>query len=468
MAAKDGVVLSAIKPFLSLFKGLKHIFEPDMSSYDPDAEIDSSLLENCKPHHREVIQLAMTDLYGCRMETILRLPKSWESFLVQHMLQDKRDLLLALTFLQVALWLTFSSCVQLLVLDPASNWSYLWIVPHIFITWIVMGQRFILAMHYAAHRPLFSWAKLGYGAVLLNAIPTTLMSNFYGLPAGAYYVHHCIMHHQANNLFPYDLSSTMPYNRSSPLHFIAYVLNFMIHTILYLPYYCVVKRRFDIGATCAALLTSYFFAIKFLYSVNPLFATCSIGISSMIGPVGLMLGNWSQHIFVDPDSPLSNYTLATNHVNAPFNMLTFNDGYHITHHVTSICHWSEMPLHFIKNLDKYEEGGAIIFKKINFEDISFAVFAGEPGLRRLAKQVVQITPKHKTEDELVAMFRHRLQPIVSKETNLSSKSLGVFSVNQLLWLSLWACGWPLCKVPAAAVAAFHVVYHVGQLTWVSA
>ena len=36
----------------------------------------------------------------------------------------------------------------------------------------------------------------------------------------------------------------------------------------------------------------------------------------------------------------------------PFNMVTFNDGYHITHHVNSHCHWSQMPMHFIKNIDK--------------------------------------------------------------------------------------------------------------------
>ena len=65
-----------------------------------------------------------------------------------------------------------------------------------------------------------------------------------------------------------------------------------------------------------------------------------------------MLGNFSQHIFVDPKDPASNYGLATNHLKVPFNMVTFNDGYHITHHVNSHCHWSEMPLHFINNIDK--------------------------------------------------------------------------------------------------------------------
>ena len=100
--------------------------------------------------------------------------------------------------------------------------------------------------------------------------------------------------------------------------------------------------------------------------------------------------------------------------------------YHITHHVSSITHWSEMPLHFIRHLDQYEAGGAILFQGIAFDDITFNVFAGEKGLRRLAKKVVQITPNHLTEDELVAKFRKRLKPIASEATRIKVPQVGVF------------------------------------------
>merc|ERR1719487_941084 len=128
--------------------------------------------------------------------------------------------------------------------------------------------------------------------------------------------------------------------------------------MLYLPFYAIKKRRFDVAAgvaLCVAVYLSVF----------------------LLGPIALMLGNYSQHIFVNPDDPTSNYGLACNHINAPFNMLTFNDGYHITHHVSSITHWSEMPKHFIEHLDAYEKGGAFIFQGIAFDDITLSVFAGE-------------------------------------------------------------------------------------------
>lgn len=171
-----------------------------------------------------------------------------------------------------------------------------------------------------------------------------------------------------------------------------------------------------------------------------------------------MLGNFSQHIFVDPDDPTSNYGLACNHIGASFNMVTFNDGYHITHHVTSITHWSEMPHHFIKNIDKYEKGGAIIFKDICFDDIFFHVIFGERGLRRLAKKVVQITPEHKTEDELVAMFRKRLQRIPGHSIGAPQKA--IFLVNQLFWFGAWAWGFPLAHIVAMLAPAFHLIYYL--------
>lgn len=425
---------------------------------DPTLTVDKSLLETCKPHHRKAVELAMTDLYGVRHEALIRLPASWEKYMCEKVLNDPRDLRLALTFLQVALWLVFSCAVQLFLL-PRDSRALWWMVIHLPITWVGFAQRFILSMHYAAHRPLFSPKHLGrFVAASLNVFPQVVMSNFYGMPAGAYYVHHCIMHHQANNFFPYDISSTMPYKRDSPLHFIMYVINFMLHTFLYLPFYALQKKRYDVALGVVLCLGGYLTCFPLMYSLAPHFFLTTFGVSYVLGPFALMLGNYSQHIFVDPDNPSSNYGLACNHVNAPFNMLTFNDGYHITHHVSSITHWSEMPLHFIRHIDAYEQGGAIIFKEIAFDDITFNVFAGDAGLRRLAKQVIQIVPeeKHLTDEELVALFKKRLQPI--QHTSIKAPQLSILLANELMWAGLYVAGFPFAVLPMCAVPLFHALY----------
>jgi len=351
--------------------------------------------------------------------------------------------------------------VQLFLLPHHDSRSLWWMAIHLPITWVVFAQRFILAMHYAAHRPLFSPKHLGkYVAAALNVFPQVVLSNFYGMPAGTYYVHHCIMHHQANNFFPYDISSTMPYNRGSPLHFLAYVINFTLHTMLYLPFYAIRKRRFDVAGGVALCVAVYLALFPLIYTLRPEFFLTTFAVSFVLGPFALMLGNYSQHIFVNPDDPTSNYGLACNHINAPFNMLTFNDGYHITHHCSSITHWSEMPLHFIQHLDSYEKGGAIIFQGIAFDDITFNVFAGEKGLRNLATKVIQIVPDEKrlSEDELVALFRKRLQPIASEQTKLKSPQLSVFLANELLWFALYAAGFPFAIIPCVGCPLFHAIY----------
>ena len=439
---------------------LQKILLPPMK-FDPSCKYDQSLVDNAKPHHREAVKLALTDLYGVRHEALIRLPSSWERALCNRVLNDPRDLRLFLTFLQITLWLVFSCYVQLFVLpkdDPRSLW---WMAIHLPVTWIAFGQRFILAMHYAAHRPLFSPKHLGkFLAAALNVFPQVIISNFYGMPAGTYYVHHCVMHHQANNFFPYDISSTMPYNRASPLHFLAYVINFTLHTMLYLPFYALKKRRLDVGlgvALCVGVYLSFFYVT---YNLHANFFLTSFAVSFILGPFALMLGNYSQHIFVNPDDPTSNYGLACNHINAPFNMLTFNDGYHITHHVSSITHWSEMPLHFIQHLDQYEAGGALLFQGIAFDDITLNVFQGEKGLKYLASKVIQIVPDEKklSESEIIALFKKRLQPIESEATKLKMPQLTIFMANEVLWVALYFGGFPAAIIPAMAIPLFHALY----------
>jgi len=436
-----------------------NVFNPDVDEFDPKllSEIDSKLLENCKPHHREAIELTLHDMYGKRMEALITLPASWEAYLSNQVLKDKRDYPLLVTFIQCTLWIVFTTCVQLFVLPKQSSWSYLWMLVHIPVTWAVLAERFILAMHYSAHRALFS-EKGPYGKVgwLLNNIPQWVLSNFWGMPSGAYYLHHIVMHHQANNCFPYDISSTMPYDRSKFSHWLHYMINFLLHTMLYLPFYAVLKRRYALAGLSLWTTACYLGTYYALSHTAPLFFNISLGTSFLMGPFALMLGNFSQHIFVDPKDPSNNYGLATNHLKVPFNMVTFNDGYHITHHVNSHCHWSQMPMHFIKNIDKYEEGGAICFKGLNFNDVSIALFTGR--IEWLAKQIVQLRPDPLSHDELVAMMRERLQPIRTGQLGASQK--GIFFVNQLMWVAAWVLGFPYASVPALFAPVFYAMTYV--------
>ena len=52
-------------------------------------------------------------------------------------------------------------------------------------------------------------------------------------------------------------------------------------------------------------------------------------------------------------------------IKAPFNMLTFNDGYHINHHIAPNCHWADLPADFERCAKRFEEEGAFCFSGID-------------------------------------------------------------------------------------------------------
>ena len=63
----------------------------------------------------------------------------------------------------------------------------------------------------------------------------------------------------------------------------------------------------------------------------------------------------SQHIFVDVADPGNAFRSTYNCVDCPDNQKTFNDGYHILHHLNSQTHWSQLPHAFIDAWDRHAE-----------------------------------------------------------------------------------------------------------------
>ena len=72
----------------------------------------------------------------------------------------------------------------------------------------------------------------------------------------------------------------------------------------------------------------------------------------------------SQHIFINPDKPDSPYGMAYNCLACLDNAVTFNDGYHIEHHLNSKTHWSELPVRYLDNLAQHarEQGRPMLIR----------------------------------------------------------------------------------------------------------
>jgi len=91
----------------------------------------------------------------------------------------------------------------------------------------------------------------------------------------------------------------------------------------------------------------------------------------------LMYGNFTQHMFVNPDKPDCNYNLTVNCIGKGSNNdIVFNDGYHIIHHEQSKLPWTSLADEFGNNWEEHMEKGAIVFRGIDFMGIGFMCFTG--------------------------------------------------------------------------------------------
>merc|ERR1711904_458696 len=236
----------------------------------------------------------------------------------------------------------------------------------LFIVYFFFIQRFILMLHYSEHKRMF---RAGSKFAPIHAYAPYVLCPVFGIPSGCYRLHHVVMHHLEDNVFPMDLSSTMPYQRDNFFHFLQYWARFAFAIHVELPYYAVKTNRVEMAVQCCVAEFLWLAGMCYGYSVNPIATTFTFVLPFFISSLAMMFGNWSQHIFVDPQRPTVDYALTYNCINHIENLYTFNDGYHIVHHVNSVLHWSEMPQRFLDELPTYAKQGAITFSGLHFFEV---------------------------------------------------------------------------------------------------
>ena len=80
-----------------------------------------------------------------------------------------------------------------------------------------------------------------------------------------------------------------------------------------------------------------------------------------------------------------------------------------------------MPSHFLKNLEKYAENDAIVFDGLGFFDIGLHVFMG--WWDSLAEHYVHFTKEKKSNEEVIALLKERLQPIQRSNRVVNASNL---------------------------------------------
>lgn len=343
----------------------------------------------------------MKDQNAPRGEFYFKPPAPLEKLLRSWMTED-RDL--------PVMYLMYNICVTVVpgaALMYALPPSHLLGVIFLFASQMLFLQRFILGLHYSEHRSIFDKKKAGK---FLNPVATYLLCPLFGIPTGVYRLHHVIMHHIENNS-SWDLSSTEHYQRNNVLHFLFYWMRFSLAIWMELPYYAWARGRNDLFIKCMCTSTVYLGGLYYMHSLYPVQTLWVFMVPFGVASFAMMFGNWSQHMFVDPAKSRSSYSLAYNCVDTPDNQKSFNDGYHIIHHVNPRVHWTDMPKTFLSKMDEHIAEDSLVFMGIGFFEVGALVFSRQLG--RLADNWVDLQEKPRSREQKIEILKERLKPVKS-------------------------------------------------------
>ncbi|MFZ9388524.1 MAG: fatty acid desaturase family protein [Chitinophagaceae bacterium] len=324
---------------------------------------------------------------------------AYERFWLRY-INDKRDL--PFIHLLTAIHILVIPTAIILYTPLLQGW-YWWLlyIPYFYVSQMYFKGRFGLMLHCICHRKLF---KKAYSWLFDYVI--WVVCPFFGHTPETYFAHHMGMHHVENNMLD-DASSTLRYQRDSLRDFIRYYLNFLFlgfrDTFMY--FFSRKRKKFYMRLTagemsffafCIGMSFVNFKATLFIFIIPFLFAR-----------LVMMLGNWTQHAFVD----LENFEDNTiNCINTVYNKTCWNDGYHAVHHIRPALHYTEIPGEFLKNKGFFAKQKTLTFDGIHY----LHIFAWLMTKRydKLAKHVVNVDHMFASEDEAIALMKARTKKYI--------------------------------------------------------
>jgi fatty acid desaturase len=319
-----------------------------------------------------------------------------------HIINDKRDLpfIYLLTVIHV-----FILSTAIILYTPLLKGIWWWVVavPYFYFAQLYFKGRFGLMFHCICHRKCF---KKPYQ--WLHTYITWIICPLFGHAPEGYFSHHMGMHHIENNM-PEDSSSTMKYQRDSVKGFLTYFFAFLFtgfkNTFLYLYYR---KRRKLYMRLTAGECIYFLFCIAMCFvNLKATLVVCIIPL--LFARLVMMLGNWTQHSFIDSVDPENLYTSSINCINTKYNHVCWNDGYHIIHHLRPGMHYTEMPAEFLKRKDDFANNKAIVFDGIHYLHIFF--FLMTKRYDKLADNLVNINNMFASREQAIALMKERTRKI---------------------------------------------------------
>lgn len=313
-------------------------------------------------------------------------------------INDKRDL--PFIYLLSSLHLLVIVPAVLLYLDIWSDWGWwLMAIPYFYISQFYFKGRFGLMLHCICHRKLF---KKPYR--WLHTYITWFICPFFGHTPESYFSHHMGMHHMENNM-PEDSSSTMPYQRDSLRSFFLYYLDFLLlgfrNTVMYL--YHRGRKKMYVRLTWGEM--TFFLVCIGLCFVNLPATLLVFIIPFFFARLVMMLGNWTQHAFIDPTNPDNVFTNSIICINTAYNHTCWNDGYHTIHHYRPGMHYTDLPGEFLKLKDNLADNKTFVFSDIHY--LHIFIYLITKRYDKLARNLVNLNNTFNSEEEAIALMKER-------------------------------------------------------------
>ncbi|GES58621.1 phosphoinositide 3-kinase regulatory subunit 4 [Aspergillus terreus] len=276
---------------------------------------------------------------------------------------------------------------------------------HGILHWIMQSYyvgTYTLMMHQHIHMGGILKKSFRWFDELFPYITNPLMGHTWN----SYYYHH-VKHHHVEGNGPEDLSSTIRYQRDDLFDFLCYVGRFFFLVWLELPLYFFRKGKTNFAFKAAFWEIGNYAALFLLWRYVSWRATlCVFLLPLMQLRVGLMVGNWGQHAFVDEVDPNSDFRSSITLIDVASNRFCYNDGYHTSHHLNPLRHWREHPVSLLRQKDRYAAEHALIFRNIDYIMITVRLLRKD--YQHLAKCLVPIGDQvGMTLDEIAEMLRRK-------------------------------------------------------------
>lgn len=177
---------------------------------------------------------------------------------------------------------------------------------HAILHWLMQSYyvgTYTLMMHQHIHMGGILSKKFWLFDQIFPYITNPLMGHTWN----SYYYHH-VKHHHVEGNGPDDLSSTIRYQRDDLFDFLCYVGRFFFLVWLDLPLYFVRKGKPVLALKAAGWEIGNLLCIYLLLKFVNFRATVFVFVLPLLLlRVGLMVGNWGQHAFVDEIDPNSDF-----------------------------------------------------------------------------------------------------------------------------------------------------------------